>query len=263
LVHPVTEVLIVAGIDPDSPIPKYFQLREILLDLIETDELPIDAPIPSERELSKRYDLSRMTVRQAVDHLVSEGRLTRVPGRGTFVARPKIEMPLRLTSFTEDMLARGMRPGAVDLGRRVIQASGHLARQLDVLPGADVHFIERLRTADDVPMAIERSHIPVAVAPGLSGMPLSGRSLYRVLEENFGIVLDAGEQTIEAGIVDPADAGVLKLPSGSAVLHLQRRSFAAGTCVELAVSSYRADSYQLRTALEIPRRGAVSRRPPI
>ena len=76
-------------IDPTSPVPKYFQLREILLDLIEDAELPVDAPIPSERELCQRYGLSRMTVRQAVDHLVTEGRLYRVPGKGTFVARPE------------------------------------------------------------------------------------------------------------------------------------------------------------------------------
>ncbi|MFD0851436.1 GntR family transcriptional regulator, partial [Actinomadura adrarensis] len=98
-------------IDPHSPVPKYFQLRAILLDMIEASELPVDAPIPSERELCARYGLSRMTVRQGVDQLVAEGRLYRVPGKGTFVARPKIEMPLRLVSFTEDMLARGMRPG--------------------------------------------------------------------------------------------------------------------------------------------------------
>ena len=98
------------GIDHHSPVPKYSQLREILLDLVET-ELDADQSIPSERELSTRFGLSRMTVRQSVDHLVSEGRLYRVQGKGTFVARPKIDMPLRLTSFSEDMRARGMEPG--------------------------------------------------------------------------------------------------------------------------------------------------------
>jgi GntR family transcriptional regulator len=248
-------------IDPTSPVPKYFQLREILLDLIEDAQLPVDAPIPSERELCQRFGLSRMTVRQAVDHLVTEGRLYRVPGKGTFVARPKIEMPLRLVSFTEDMRARGLEPGARDLDRHTTPANAHLARIFDVPPGTGVHVVERLRTADGEPMAVERSHIPVTVVPGLPDTPLSDASLYDVLETRFGIVFDAGEQTIEAGIADAADARLLDLARGSAVLLLQRRSFMNGTCVELAVSTYRADRYQLHSALEIPRRNRVASRP--
>lgn len=245
-------------IDPTSPVPKYFQLREILLDLIEEAELPVDALIPSERELCQRYGLSRMTVRQAVDHLVSEGRLYRVPGKGTFVARPKIEMPLRLVSFTEDMRTRGLEPGARDLDLRTTPANAHLARVFDVPPGTGVHIIERLRTADGEPMAVERSHIPAALAPDLLTAGLAGKSLYDVLETRYAVTFDAGEQTIEAGIADTADARLLDLPRGSAVLLLQRKSFMNGACVELAVSTYRADRYQLRSALEIPRRN----RPP-
>ncbi|MDP9862736.1 MULTISPECIES: GntR family transcriptional regulator [Streptosporangium] len=243
-----------AQIDPDSPVPKYFQLREILLDLIENNELAIGMAIPSERELCQRFGLSRMTVRQAVDHLVSEGRLQRVAGKGTFVARPKIEMALRLTSFSDEMRARGMEPGSRDLDRRVVRASAHLARELGIQPGDEVHFIERLRTAADEPMCIERAHIPVSLAPDLDTHDLTGRSLYALLETRYGLVLDAGELTIDGGIADPGDADLLKLPRGGAVLLLQRRSFAGGVCAELGVSTYRADRYQLRTVLEIPAR---------
>ncbi|MEV0150877.1 MULTISPECIES: GntR family transcriptional regulator [unclassified Nonomuraea] len=243
-----------ARIDPDSPVPKYFQLREILLDLIDSDELSIGAAIPSERELCQRFGLSRMTVRQAVDHLVSEGRLHRVPGKGTFVARPKIELALQLTSFTDDMRARGMEPGSRDLDRRIVRASAHLAKELGIQPGEEVHFIERLRTADGEPLSIERAHIPVRLAPGLGDLDLSGKSLYELLESRYGLVMDAGELTIDGGIADPSDADLLKLPRGGAVLLLQRRSFAGGVCAELGVSTYRADRYQLRTILEMPAR---------
>jgi GntR family transcriptional regulator len=247
------------GIDHRSPVPKYSQLREILLDLVET-ELDADQSIPSERELSSRFGLSRMTVRQAVDHLVSEGRLYRVQGKGTFVARPKIEMPLRLTSVTEDMRARGLEPGSRDLDRRTDGASAHLARMLKIAPGDRVHVIERLRTADGIPMAVERSHVPEAVAPGLADESLAGRSLYDLLASKYGVLLDRGEQTIEAGIADPTDAALLHLPAGAAaVLLLQRRSFAGGRPVEFVVSTYRADRYQLHVALEVSRPGTGSR----
>ncbi|SDK27479.1 GntR family transcriptional regulator [Nonomuraea maritima] len=242
-----------AHIDPDSPVPKYFQLREILLDLIDSDELSIGAAIPSERELCQRFGLSRMTVRQAVDHLVSEGRLHRVPGKGTFVARPKIELALQLTSFTEDMRARGMIPGSRDLDRRIVRASAHLAKELGIPPGEEVHFIERLRTADGEPLSIERAHIPVKLAPDLASFDLSEKSLYELLETRYSLVMDAGELTIDGGIADPSDADLLKLPRGGAVLLLQRRSFSGGVCAELGVSTYRADRYQLRTVLD--RRG--------
>ncbi|GAB3208742.1 GntR family transcriptional regulator [Marinactinospora thermotolerans] len=245
------------AIDPTSPIPKYSQLREILLDWIEETGLGVDDAIPSERELGALYGLSRMTVRQTIDHLVAEGKLYRVPGKGTFVARPKIEMSLALTSFTEDMRARGFTPDSQDLARRIDPASGHLARMLDIEPGSPIHHIERLRTADGEPMALERSNIPLSLVPGLDERSLAGRSLYQLLEEEYGILLDSGEQTIEAGICDPTDARLLGLPPGSAVLLMQRRSFANGRCVELAISTYRADRYQLHSTLDPRRSGSA------
>ncbi|PSK97129.1 GntR family transcriptional regulator [Murinocardiopsis flavida] len=244
------------AIDPASPIPKYSQLREILLDLIEGSGLVVDDAIPSERELGTEYGLSRMTVRQTIDQLVAEGKLYRVPGKGTFVARPKIAMALALASFTHDMRQRGFTPGSRDILRRIEPAGGHAARMLDLPPGTRVHHIQRLRTADDEPMAVERSTIPLSFAPDLDTHSLAGRSLYQLLEEEYGVLLDSGEQTIEAAICDPTDAKLLRLPPGSPVLLMQRRSFSNGRCVEVATSSYRGDRYQLQTALDPRRRAA-------
>jgi GntR family transcriptional regulator len=242
-------------IDPHSPVPKYFQLRTILLDLIEGAELQVNAAVPSERELCHRYGLSRMTVRQAIDQLVAEGRVYRVPGKGTFVARPKFEMPLQLVSFSEDMLARGLHPGAIDITRRTVRATVLLARAFRTEPGTEIHVIERLRTADGEPMAVERAHILASLAPDLLDRRLADRSLYGVLEAVYGLVFDAGDQIINAGVADATDARHLKIPRGSAVLLLERRSYAGGVCAELTTSTYRADRYQLHTTLEVPRRG--------
>ncbi|GAB3486407.1 GntR family transcriptional regulator [Nocardiopsis coralliicola] len=244
-------------IDPSRPAPKYAQLRDVLVDWIAEAGLGVDDPIPSERELGRQYGLSRMTVRQTIDAMVAEGKLYRVPGKGTFVSRPKIEMPLELASFTEDMRARGFTPGARDLSRRTAPAGPHIARTLDVAPGTPVHHIERLRTADGEPMAVERTALPLSLLPGLEDAPLTGRSLYRVLEEEYGVLLDSGEQTIEAGLCDHADAKLLGLAPGSPVLSMQRRSFSNGTCIESAVSRYRADRYQLHSRLAPRRNGAA------
>jgi DNA-binding GntR family transcriptional regulator len=148
-----------------------------LLELIESELAP-DAPIPSKRELAQRHGLSRMTVRQAVDQLVSQGRLYRVPGRGTFAARPKIQMRLVLSSFTEDMRRLGLQPGAGTLAVARIPAGEEVGGPLGLPPTAEVHMLERLRTADGVPMAIERTHLPAHLTPGLLEADLANQSLY-------------------------------------------------------------------------------------
>ncbi|MGH3243784.1 MAG: GntR family transcriptional regulator [Spirillospora sp.] len=237
-------------IDPSAPLPKYVQLRAILLDMIERERLPVDAAVPSERELCQRFAVSRMTVRQAIDQLVAEDRLRRIHGKGTFVARPKVQMPKELVSFTEDMRARGMRPACRDLDARTITADARLAGYLGVAPGMAVHVLERLRLADGEPMAVERSHIPVSVAPDLFERREPGGSLFAVLEHEFGVVMDAGEQTIEAGPADARQAGLLGIEPGGTVFFLRQRTFSRGKCAEVAYSTYRADRYRIQLGLE-------------
>ena len=115
-------------------------------------------------------------------------------GKGTYITPPKIEMPLRLSSFTEDVLARGLHPAPRDeLDRRVVRAGRTLAASLQVGIDAEIVVLQRLRLADDVPMAMERCHVPAAVAPGLVSADLTNRSLYAYLEQEHVVGLDAGE----------------------------------------------------------------------
>jgi GntR family transcriptional regulator len=229
------------------------QLRAILLDMVEQDRLPVDAPVPSERELCRRFGVSRMTVRQAIDQLVAEERLRRVHGKGTFVARPKVQMPRELVSFTEDMIARGMSPACVDLDARTITADARLAGYFGASPGVAVHVLERLRLADGEPMAVERSHIPVSLAPDLFERRPPEGPLFAVLEDEFGIVMDAGEQTIEAGPAEAREAELLGIEPGGTVFNLRQRTFSRGVCAEVAFAIYRADRYRIHLGLESPR----------
>lgn len=236
----------VVGSPPPS-VAKYAWLRSVLVDHI--DRLTPGDPVPSERELADGLDVSRMTARRALSELVTEGRIRRVPGRGSFVSEPTIRLPIQLTSFTHDMEQRGYTSGARTLGGGVSPADDWLSTSLEVPRGHPVLRLVRLRTADDQPVAIERVHLDADVVPGLGDVDLTDRSLYAVLAERFGIVFDGGRQTITARLADPDDAAHLGVAPGAAVLHLVRTSTWRGRLVEYTVSVYRGDRYELSTAL--------------
>ncbi|WP_166356155.1 GntR family transcriptional regulator [Phytoactinopolyspora limicola] len=243
------------SVDPHSPVPKHAQVRARILDAI--DDLEPHSSVPSERVLSTQYGVARMTVRQALELLVAEGRLYRVPGRGTFVSPGKVRLPVRLTSFTSDMTARGVHAGARVLEQRTAPAGRLISKLLEIPADANIHIIERLRLADEVPMAIERTHVPAALAPHLLSCDLQDSSLYETLEREFGLVLDAGEESIEAVPSGTPEAELLGVPRGSPLLLLERVTTSAGRPVEYVVSRYRGDRYQLRASLDVPTDGGA------
>jgi GntR family transcriptional regulator len=236
--------------DPRSPVPKHLQLRDILLDLIEGELQPED-PIPSERELADRYTVARMTVRQAVDALVTDGRLFKVAGKGTFVARPKLDLQIRLTSFTEEMARRGMVAASKTLSFERIKASGHVARELEVDPGTPIVQYERLRYADGVPMAVEHTYLVDQRVPGLADRE-APPSLYACLADSYGLVPDWGEDSIEAVAADAGLAELLDIPAGGPVLRTERHAYTGGTLLDYSVLSFRADRYKLWVPLARP-----------
>ena len=229
--------------------PKHLQLKEILLDLI--DGAQVDEPIPSERELAVRYGVARMTVRQAVESLVAEGRLFKVTGKGTFVAGPKVDLQARLTSFSEEMARRGMQPSSTVLAFTRMRATAHLARELSCGVNEDLVHLNRLRFADDVPMAVERAWVPQRLVPGLAS-ERAPESLYKTLAERYGLVPDWGEDTIEAVAADKEVANYLGVPAGSPLLLIERHSYAGQTLASYSVSFYRSDRYKLWVPLARP-----------
>ncbi|MBW8804010.1 MAG: GntR family transcriptional regulator [Catenulisporales bacterium] len=231
------------GIDPTSSVPKHLQLKDLLARML-ADGMQPGTPIPSERDLAEQYGLSRMTVRQAINALVADGRLERRLGRGTFVAQPKMDVQIRLVGFTEDMRRRGMTASSRTLSFERIHASSALAAHLEVESGEPVVRLVRLRYADGIPMAVERTHLPERIVPGLveAGAP---ESLYGYLAQEYGIVLTWGEQSIEAATTTAEDSPLLGIRPDGVVLVMTRRSFAEDVQVEYATSAYRADRYQL------------------
>src|SRR5215472_9864244 len=144
----------------NSPVPRYHQLKEILREKIRSGEWKPGDIIPSERELSETYGISRMTARQAITDLVNEGLFYREQGKGTFVSQRKItQQLLHLTGFTEDIKARGQRPGTKVLSAETIPADEGTAEKLRIDPGTSVFRLRRLRIADGSPLAIELSQL--------------------------------------------------------------------------------------------------------
>lgn len=223
---------------------KSAEVREVLLDLI--DALPPGELLPAERELAQRVAVSRMTLRKAVDELVAAGRVVRRHGRGTFVAGPKMAQPLTATSFTEEMRARGLQPGARTLSASTCLAGARVGRRLGVSPDAEILRVRRLRTADGQPMAIEDLHVPTAVAPGLTGVELTDKSFYAVLADRYGVHIATGVQTLEPTVTDPEESELLEVPVHSPAFLFERTSKSAdGGAVEFVRSVYRGDRYRI------------------
>jgi GntR family transcriptional regulator len=231
------------GVSRDSPTPVYAQIYDVLRARIAS-ELSFDALLPSEREIADSFGVARMTARKTIDQLVHEGLVYRVPGRGAYVARPRLVLPLALRSFTEDIRARGMQPGSRLLQASTEPAEARVAGLLQIQPGSDVHRLRRLRLADDQPIALETTHLPAARVAGLLSHDLTG-SLYQILETTYGLVIDGGSQTISASVVGAEDAQLLRVPRGSAALCFDRMATAVGQPLEYTTSTYRGDRYQL------------------
>lgn len=228
-----------------SPVPRYHQLKEILREKIRSGEWKSGDLIPSERELSETYGISRMTTRQAITDLVNEGVFYREQGKGTFVTRHKITQQLmRLTGFTEDIRARGQQPSTRVLAIQMRPATEVVAEKLRVDAGHLVFCLQRLRLADGEPLAIELSHINFKGCEKLLEEDLEQNSLYRLLESKYMVPLMEAEQEIEAGLAGNEEAQILKIPVGSSVLYTRRTTYTDRyQPIEYAKSVYCGNKY--------------------
>jgi GntR family transcriptional regulator len=234
------------------PLPLYVQLREILRARIQAGDPPVGGPFPSEAELCARYRVSRTVVRQALDDLVREGLLHKHKGRGTVVTSTSIEEQLGvLKSFTEEMQAQGRLPGARLLASYHGLPEPAAVAALGLQPGETAYVVERLRLADGVPIAWERTVWPEALARQLADADLDNAVFYRVLEESLGILLGMGEQTLTAVAAPGEIAGALGVATGSPLLCVERTTYGVnGRAVLWGRSLYRADCYHYRVRLQ-------------
>ncbi|MFZ6861633.1 GntR family transcriptional regulator [Undibacterium sp. Ji67W] len=232
----------------DGDGPRYQQLARHIKQSIKEGLISTGSNIPSERELAERLDVSRVTVRKAIESLVHEGLLEVRHGSGTFVSA-RVEQPLSvLASFSQDMAQRNCTPGSIWISRVIGHPNHAESIALGLMSTEQVARLSRVRTANNVPMAIERATINAAF---IGGNAKFGDSLYEALKEHDCLPVRA-LQTMRADIATDEEARLLHIPSGSAVLRTERRSYSSeGKPIELTNSVYRGDRYdylvELRT----------------
>lgn len=231
--------------------PLYLGLRRRIETAIRDGLLQPGDALPSERELAVMADVSRVTVRKAVQHLVMDGLLVQRHGSGTFVAPavPRVEQPLSaLTSFTEDMQRRGMSVESRWLDRGLYAPSPEETMILGLSASDRVARVNRLRLADGTPFAIERAALSSATLPDPSEV---GASLYEALEKN-GMRPVRAIQRISAALLEDGDAQLLGVAAGAASLDITRISYlTSGRVVEFTRSRYRADAYDFVAELRL------------
>jgi len=242
----------VHALDKNGFIPLYYQIQQALMDKIRSGQLNEGDPLASEEELARLHQVSRMTARQALHGLKTGGYAVSRKGRGTFVTRPKMENNiLHLQGFTEDMKQRGMVPSSHMLEHVVIDATEEIAGKLNMNEGDSILKLRRLRFADGTPMAIEESHIPLRLYPGLDRYDFQRNSLYTVLRDTYGVTVAWADEVIEAIPATREESELLTIPKRASVLSISR-IIMSGTDmpIEAACSRYRGDRY--RASIRVP-----------
>ncbi len=225
---------------------KHVQVREHVRSLIS--QLPAGAADQSERELVARFGVARMTVRQALDALVAEGLLERIPGRGTFVAHPK-SVRARPASFTEEMRRRGLLAESQTIIARIEQAGPGVARALDISAGDPVLHWKRLRRAGQDVVCVEDAYLNEVLLPGFlqHGTPTS---LYDALDSR-GLRPTRVVDSIAAERAGDDDATLLEIAVGDPVLRHSRRGMSEDRVVGVSRTLYRHDRFTLYVDLGV------------
>jgi len=236
----------VGRLDSGSNAPLYLQLQRVLRSAIERQVLSPDEALPAERELAEAYDVSRVTVRKALEGLVHARLLTRRHGAGTFVAARVEKNFATISSFTEDMLSRGRQPHSEWISRSEGTVMPEEALAFGLGPGTPVYRLVRIRYADGESMALEHATVP---KDSLSSLEAVGESLYDALGPARPVrVL----QRLRAVLFTPEQSELLGIEPGSAGLEIERRGFAAdGRTVEFTKSYYRGDAYDFVAELNV------------
>jgi GntR family transcriptional regulator len=239
-------------IDHNSPIPFYVQVQEVLRGQIERGDWHAGDQLPSEHELCERFDVSRTVIRQALSEMEYDGVVVRRRGKGTFVAEPKIVEGLfqKLTGFYQDMIEKGITPITRVLSQQIVPANPTVASSLGLDPGSSVIQIHRLRSVGKIPVILDNTFLPYALCPSILQADLATRSLYALLESDYGFVIARGRRTLEAVAANEYEASLLQVNVGAPLMLLDSVGFLEdGTPIEYFHGLHRGDRSRFQVEL--------------
>jgi GntR family transcriptional regulator len=242
-------------IAPDSPL--YSHVEAVLASEITDASLKVGDQLPTEDRLIDRFEVSRITVRRAIQNLVSRGLVEIRRGKGTFVAAPKITQELTdLTGFVEDMHALGRKPMARVIGKDIVIADMSVAGQLALTKGERVVRIRRVRVADGIPLSFDETYLPLALGKKIITNNLKTEPIFSLLERKYDVPLIEAEYKLESVVAGPEVAAALRVKQGSPIFLIERTSYSTGgRPVDYEKLHYRGDlvRFVTRLARKIPR----------
>ena len=235
------------NLNRDLPIPLYHQLKTVILQEIESGRWKPDEQLPTEEQLSVRFHVSKITVRQALRELAHLGWVRREQGRGTFVQTLALEEgPRKLTSFTDEMRLHGFAAASQVLDKGVVAAPADVAGHLRIAVADEVFCLRRLRLADSVPMGVQTTYLPLALVRGIEEIRFEKQSLYDVLRTRFNLHPVNAKETLIAVALNNDEASLLRVAAGSPALAAERTTYLAhGVPFEYAQSIMRGDRYKV------------------
>ncbi|KRK90115.1 GntR family transcriptional regulator [Lentilactobacillus sunkii] len=226
-------------------LPIYIQIHNEIKRNIEANKWKIGDRIPSERELSTDFGVSRMTLRQAIQTLVDEGILERRVGSGTFVANQKVQEKMSgVTGFTDLMLAQGKKPSSKTISYHTMEPSLSEMEKLNITQDQSVLRMERIRYGDEVPICFEVATVPENIIEGLEKAEVTS-SLYRTLEQKKDLRIGKAQQTVSAMLASERIAEYLNIKRGDAILRLRQiTSLQDGRPFEYVRTQYVGDRFE-------------------
>ncbi len=229
----------------------YWEVYQALRKKILSGEYEIGEQLPTESELQSTFNVSRITIRKAIEMLAADGYVLTKQGRGTEVLDPKTTQKLNyISSFSETLIERGYRVSLKDVRVSIIEPSSRVNAELKLKPGEKVVRIYRVRMANDKPIAIMTNYIPEKYLPGIEGKMDELESLYHLLETEYHVNLETAIESIGACAAGATEADILDVPVGYPLLTSRRITFADRRPFEVVVSSIVADKYEYKVFLK-------------